>query len=169
MRNTGWIPVVSAAVTFAVAGIVLAEGEQDRGKPAPAKPAVQSVCPADGRKITRDLYVDHEGKRIFVCGKDCVEAVKKDAAKYVMKLNAEGVALARVQATCPVMGGAIDKNQYLDYGGKRIYICCGGCMSALKADPEKYIRKLEDAGVALDPAGGSAVEPAKDNADAERK
>jgi hypothetical protein len=50
------------------------------------------------------------------------------------------------QTTCPVMGGAINKKLYVDYKGKRIYVCCPGCIGELKADPEKYIKKLEDMG-----------------------
>ena len=50
------------------------------------------------------------------------------------------------QTTCPVMGNAIDKSQYVDYKGKRIYVCCGGCIDAVKKDPETYIKKLEAMG-----------------------
>jgi len=50
------------------------------------------------------------------------------------------------QTTCPVMGGEIDKSQYVDYKGKRIYVCCSGCLEKLKKNPEKYIKKLEKMG-----------------------
>jgi len=53
------------------------------------------------------------------------------------------------QTTCPVMGGKINKKLYVDYKGKRIYVCCGGCISTVKADPEKYIKKLEKEGVTV--------------------
>ena len=56
----------------------------------------------------------------------------------------------KAQTTCPVMGGAIDKASFVDYEGKRIYMCCKGCTAALKKDPTKYIKILEDAGVTLD-------------------
>ena len=54
------------------------------------------------------------------------------------------------QVNCPVMGGKINKNIYTDYKGKRIYFCCSGCDETFKKDPEKYIKKLEDAGVVLE-------------------
>jgi YHS domain-containing protein len=57
-----------------------------------------------------------------------------------------------MQTTCPVMGGKIDKTSYVDVAGKRIYLCCAGCAGAVKADPEKYIKKLEGEGVTLDAA-----------------
>ncbi|MBM4143626.1 MAG: hypothetical protein FJ225_08570 [Lentisphaerae bacterium] len=68
------------------------------------------------------------------------------------KAPAAAVAL---QEACPVTGGKIDKASYVDHDGKRIYMCCPGCAGALKADPVKYIKKLESEGIALDPAGKS--------------
>jgi YHS domain-containing protein len=52
------------------------------------------------------------------------------------------------QATCPVMGGPVDPSQYVDYKGKRIYVCCGGCVKAVRADPEKYLKILAERGEA---------------------
>jgi hypothetical protein len=63
--------------------------------------------------------------------------------------NGSKTKTTRVQATCPVMGGKIVKTQYADVNGKRIYVCCAGCIAKIKADPEKYIKKLEAAGVVL--------------------
>lgn len=62
----------------------------------------------------------------------------------------------KVQTTCPVMGGAINRNTYVDHDGKRIYVCCRGCIEAIKKDPAKYIKVLEDQGVVLDKAGETA-------------
>ena len=43
------------------------------------------------------------------------------------------------QTTCPVLGEPIDKNLYVDYNGKRIYVCCADCIEKVKKNPEKYI------------------------------
>ena len=56
-------------------------------------------------------------------------------------------AQAKSQTTCPVLGGNIDKNVYVDYQGKRIYFCCPGCDKEFMKDPEKYMKKLQDEGV----------------------
>lgn len=53
------------------------------------------------------------------------------------------------QTTCPVMGGKINKDLYVDADGRRIYVCCKGCIGAVKKNPEKYIEKLEEKGVTL--------------------
>jgi YHS domain-containing protein len=61
------------------------------------------------------------------------------------------------QTTCPVLAGNLDKNVYADYKGKRIYFCCKGCDEEFKKDPEKYMKKLQEEGVTLEPspAGGA--------------
>ena len=56
--------------------------------------------------------------------------------------EAVGVAKEQVgkpQTKCPVMGGPVDKTQYVDVKGYRIYVCCPGCIEKIKADPDKYI------------------------------
>ncbi|MFC1498386.1 hypothetical protein ACFLS1_07965 [Verrucomicrobiota bacterium] len=112
----------------------------------------QTTCPVMGGKIDKKQYVDHDGKRIYICCAGCLAPLKKDPAKYIKKLEDAGVTLAKVQTKCPVMGGKIDKKQYVDHNGKRIYICCAGCLTPLKKDPAKYIKKLETEGIALDDA-----------------
>ncbi len=57
---------------------------------------------------------------------------------------------SKVQATCPVTGGKINKEVFADQDGKRVYFCCRGCVETFKKDPAKYVKKLEDAGVVLD-------------------
>lgn len=59
------------------------------------------------------------------------------------------------QTTCPVMGGKIDKNVFLDYQGKRIYFCCTGCIDDFKKNPEQYLKKLEEQGVVPEKSPGS--------------
>jgi YHS domain-containing protein len=44
----------------------------------------------------------------------------------------------KAQTTCPVMGGEITSDSYVDYQGQRIYFCCPGCEGTFLADPEKY-------------------------------
>ncbi|MDZ8119021.1 efflux RND transporter periplasmic adaptor subunit [Pontiella agarivorans] len=51
------------------------------------------------------------------------------------------------QTRCPVMGGEINKDVYVDYNGMRIYFCCAGCDGEFKADPEKYIAKMRAEGI----------------------
>ncbi len=52
----------------------------------------------------------------------------------------------QMQKTCPVMGGKINKKLSVDVKGKRIYVCCNGCIGMIKNSPEKYIKILEEKG-----------------------
>ncbi len=90
---------VGLALLFA-AGCAQKPAEQPN---APAATAIapaghpQTTCPVMGSKVNaKSLYVDANGKRIYVCCPDCVAAVKEDPAKYIAKLEAEGVVLATV-------------------------------------------------------------------------
>lgn len=46
------------------------------------------------------------------------------------------------QTTCPVMGGAINKDVFVEYQGKKVYFCCPACIEEFQKDPEKYLSKL---------------------------
>jgi YHS domain-containing protein len=60
------------------------------------------------------------------------------------------VQTVKKQAVCPVMGGEVNTNLFVDHDGRRIYACCPGCVGELKKHPAKYITKLEKDGVTLD-------------------
>jgi rhodanese-related sulfurtransferase len=59
------------------------------------------------------------------------------------------------QTECPVMGGKIDKNIFVDVKGKRIYVCCPGCLPKIKADPDAYIKKILAKGETPEKAPGA--------------
>jgi len=57
--------------------------------------------------------------------------------------ESEEVASAIIeQKICPVMEGAINKNMFTEYKGKKVYFCCAGCKEKFEKEPEKYIAKL---------------------------
>lgn len=78
-------------------------------------------------------------------GEGCCSVAEKPAGT-----NAVAKAEVKAQTTCPVMGGAINKNLFVDAEGKRIYLCCKGCIAPVKKDPKKFIAKLEAEGVTLE-------------------
>ena len=51
------------------------------------------------------------------------------------------------QTICPVMGGQISPNIYVDHNGRRVYFCCKGCVEPFRKDPEKYLRTLDKGAV----------------------
>ncbi len=52
--------------------------------------SVQQTCPVTGNPIDEDLYVDYDGKRIFVGDSMCLEVVQNDPEKYLLKLKQMG-------------------------------------------------------------------------------
>jgi YHS domain-containing protein len=55
----------------------------------------------------------------------------------------EAVAAAVIdQKICPVMGGAINKDIFTEYKGKKVYFCCPSCKGLFEKEPEKYVSKL---------------------------
>lgn len=95
-------------------------------------------------------------------GENCASCKKASTS------TKEVAVAVKKQTTCPVMGGAIDKKLFVDAEGKRIYLCCTGCIAPVKKDPKKYIAKLEADGITLEktpvkkaPAEKSAEKPAE--------
>jgi YHS domain-containing protein len=59
-------------------------------------------------------------------------------------------AIVKQQTNCPVMTqNKINKKLYVDAKGKRIYVCCKGCLPMIKRNPEKYLKQLKKNGIAV--------------------
>jgi len=71
------------------------------------------------------------------------------------------LAQGKPQTACPVLGGNLDKNVYVDYQGYRIYFCCPGCDVEFKKDPEKYMKKLQEQGVTPEKSPSGAAKGGK--------
>jgi YHS domain-containing protein len=54
------------------------------------------------------------------------------------------------QTLCPVMDGAVNRELYIDYEGKRIYFCCQSCKGKFEKNPTEYLKKMADKGVVLE-------------------
>lgn len=68
-------------------------------------------------------------------------------AGTVLAQKAPAQAQTPKQTVCPVFGGEINKDIYVDYKGKRIYFCCEGCDEEFKKNPEKYLEKMKAEGI----------------------
>lgn len=63
------------------------------------------------------------------------------------------MAEGKPQTTCPVMKGSpVNPSLYVDAEGYRIYVCCGGCVREVQANPAKYVAELQAEGVELEQA-----------------
>lgn len=74
------------------------------------------------------------------------------------------VKAVKVQTHCPVMtNNVINKAQYVDVDGKRIYVCCGSCIPTIKKDPAKYVKQMEAEGITLEKVPVAVKPPAPGN------
>ena len=90
------------AMVVALGMEIATAADGDKGTAEPAKGIkLQTTCPVMGGKINKDLHVDHEGKRIYVCCAACIEPLKKEAAKYIAKLEKDGVTLDQTPVADP--------------------------------------------------------------------
>lgn len=78
--------------------------------------------------------------------------------------SAQAADATREQTLCPVMGREIDKDFYVDYDGKRVYLCCESCVETFKSNPEKYMQKMKEHGIPLADAHAADHEHAEFNA-----
>ena len=153
----------ASIVAFAALGLSYATLAEDmsgmHGKAATAATVSQTKCPVLGGTVDKSLYIDSDGKRIYVCCKDCLDKVRKSPGRYIKELEEQGITLDKApaaagqpQTKCPVMHGSINKDLYVDVDGKRIYVCCDDCLEVIKKDPKKYVNELEAKGIVLDKA-----------------
>lgn len=64
----------------------------------------QTLCPIMGGKCSKDIFVDVEGCRIYVCCQDCVAKVKADPKAAIAKIKANGEQPECVCVVCPKCG-----------------------------------------------------------------
>lgn len=88
------VAIVSVTLLF-----VVGCGSQETSRKEETKPAVeqkaetgtqelqpQTVCPVMGGQIDKSLYIDNDGKRIYICCGHCREELTKNFDKHVKKL-----------------------------------------------------------------------------------
>ena len=56
----------------------------------------QVNCPVMGGKINKEIYADHDGKRVYFCCAMCIDTFKKDPEKILKKMEADGVSPLKV-------------------------------------------------------------------------
>ncbi len=85
-----------------------------------------------------------EGEPVGSLAKKPVREIESPTTKR------KDAAVSTRQLLCPLMGEEIDKKYYVDHDGKRIYVCCAGCVKTMKKKPEQFIRRLESKGIELE-------------------
>ena len=53
----------------------------------------QSQCPVSGNPISKKIFIEHKGKKIYFCCEECKPEFKKNPEKFIQSLSDEGVVL----------------------------------------------------------------------------
>ena len=89
----------ASILAMACLAALITLGTTSCSQDAEASSTSQKYCPVMGNnKIDPDMYVDVEGKRIYVCCSACIEPIKDDPAKYISALEAKGIVLEEAPA-----------------------------------------------------------------------
>ena len=144
---------------------------QEGGKPAAQATAEKvtvvflgnETCPADGKAIDRDKWVEVDNQRIYVCCEGCIAGVKKDAKAMLAKAYPTAKPLDAKACGC---GMEIEpgKATEVTWQGHKIGLCGAGCVTEFKKAPVTMITLLahpdvKDAKNTADPIDGKPVDP----------
>ena len=82
--KTRYVMIFVLLLVLLTAGLAAAADPVAPGK-------AQTVCPAMGGTINKDVFVDYKGQRVYFCCPACIEVFKKDPEKYLQKMKEQGV------------------------------------------------------------------------------
>ena len=137
------------AVILIVSSVQIAVGQsstdraQEQQRRDQLRIAVQEICPVSGGKLGSmgaPIKVKVGKETIFLCCKGCMK----------QKLNPEHWAtihtnFAKAQRICPVMKHDLPKSpKWTIVEGQIVYVCCPPCTKKIAADPQKYLRSLDE-------------------------
>jgi YHS domain-containing protein len=88
--------VILTAVILGLVGVFGSFADEKADNATTKELKQQTVCPVMGGKINKKFYVDTDAGRIYVCCQECINAIKKNPAKYIEKLKAEGIQIEKV-------------------------------------------------------------------------
>jgi len=152
-----------------VAGVFqAARGEEPSGRKeerptsAQIRMAVQEICPVSGRKLGSHgtpVAVKIGEEQVFLCWQGCATGRVNPAHWAAIHAN-----FAKAQGICPVMEHKLPAApKWTIVQGQIVYVCCPPCIEKVKADPETYLKKVEDLYLAslLPPPGTRTSSPAR--------
>ena len=97
MNRFGYIAGILALLLVAGISAVGCGKKEEETKVRPAAAAesapagevqiAQTSCPVMGRPISKDIYLDHKGRRVYFCCQMCVGTFKEDPETYLKKLD----------------------------------------------------------------------------------
>ncbi|MGH9753577.1 MAG: hypothetical protein ACREA2_12410 [Blastocatellia bacterium] len=105
------------------------------------------TCPVTGDPVNKSLKNEVNGRVFYVCCEGCADMVKKDPDLYLKpvegekKKEPEFLGKGDGVKFCPVTGDPVDTALKGEVDGQTFYVCCGGCIDTVKANPAAYLKK----------------------------
>jgi len=107
-------------------------------------PLPQTLCPVNGCKINKDVFVDYKGKRIYFGCASCPDKFNKSPDAYVKKMEQQGVVFAMAPAPAKSMEKAPAPVKSMEKatgpkvkGSEKANDCCGTCENSESCSGEK--------------------------------
>jgi hypothetical protein len=97
--------------------------------------------PTDAEPGTETPLMEHAEHR------DSAKDQGEEVQKALAGLSPEDRQSAQRQRICPVSGeplGSMGEPIKLEVEGREVWICCAGCETAVRKEPEKHLAKLND-------------------------
>ena len=149
-----FVLVAISMFSLSVQAVNPAKISQDNGKD-DGSPYTLETCPVSGNslaEVDKPFTHKYDGQQVQFCCKDCVKAFDKDPDKYMKNVHEKVIAAQKPYYpldTCVVSGEKLssDKDKTIDYVYKNrlVRFCCPGCIEDFNNDPEKYLKKLDNA------------------------
>ncbi len=121
-----------------------------------AEPYPLQVCPISGGRLGsmgEPIIKSYDGREVRFCCAGCPPKFESDLAASMKKLDSMIIADQAPYYpldTCVVSGEPLrmdgeDIGIDVVFGNRLVRLCCKGCVADLKAEPEKYLPKLDAA------------------------
>jgi len=109
-------------------------------------------CFVGGKPAKAEAAADYRGGKVYLCCNHCVETFTKDNEKFATLANHQLVLTGQFEQTgCPISGGDVDAEQFVEVSGVKVFMCCGKCKAKVEgAASEEEKQKLVFANAAFE-------------------
>ncbi len=145
MKNARMLILVAVIVSVSqvVSGQDRSRPDQEQVKRDQLRIAVQQICPISGNKLAEHgapIKVKVGEETVFLCCQGCLKGKINPLHWATIHAN-----FAKAQRICPVMKHELPKKpKWAIVEGQIVYVCCPPCTKKLAADPQTYLRKVDE-------------------------
>jgi hypothetical protein len=105
--------------------------------------SIQQICPVSGQKLGehgKPVKVKIGEEVVFLCCKACAQGKIKPEHWATIHAN-----FAKAQRICPVMKHELPANaKWTIVEGRVVFVCCPPCIEKINAEPQLYLKQLDD-------------------------